>query len=1640
MHVILSARRRSCAGEGAGSAEHGDHRPEDGYLSDGPRVKGHTRSASDGTKPDLNIRYHGKFAKVRKTSNSPKSSPVLRQRHRTKSAVSVPDSNLTQSSRSRSFGSLEVFDDTPSSENNDVKDVDETTAAEQETQSKPAKEERRGTLHRLFTRAKSSFDLFAGKPEKTDKPEKGEKGARNEDVEKSESSEEKATETTENKEPDTETENGPKMARQRAVSEPPRVGNEESPFSLVNFEEAGTKSLDSLPTEFRSEAAVKGKQMTNELAKNEQKEEGIDQPEEQPEPEERRIAKEPEETEKPEDATTVTGEADDDSVFSPPESEQEPARRKDNGLTAKEDGESGPEKEAPPPKDPQSESKEVEKDASIDVPIRDLPDRLKTEVKISQEAKVAPASHQDNSAGIACPENDFASQATQTSSLLNVVLCNASDSKNLSASKTRETTDTKTKDVKDSKKEVLNKGESRKASNNNLHQTVAASQEGTTETEITVAKKNTSNDKTTPKKAKVKQISENKNAKDPVKKDFSEGPGKQEAKKEIERARNSKSEGKRTPEGVVSEEANVQMETDSKKKKSPKPQNAETSSAVSAGEPTMNKEPNKHNKKDPKHDRKKELEKETEKKKQQESELSLPAKRKVSLRKVSASEVFTTSLETIEETIENAVMEGHVSMVTEITKDSSFTIAECNALPVHTLVTVDETINGPTAAENHVLKDVKVVIKPVREHTKQTEKERDAVNESESETQTQKQETTSDAVNADAETCTHVTENTVDEKSLQGLEEPVNGEEIATSQETQTEDRIQSLKGSEEHNQSQGTGNQVENAPVLRPFGFNQKVNSVCNQPGTQHTGSPEQSTKLKIFVFHTQIVLEAMSQLEPVPAPVSSPVSSGPAGTKASGDYQRGSIRQLRITPQDTTWETFTPVVTSGSKDKNTALGHENQTGKENDTEARGNETKEDHNTQEITIVNVIHPDKERETLKSEAKSPGSLPSDAKDEGMVSPTEDFEKAENPRRDAERAEFLEDQEDKAKKGSSQPLSGEYPISSESHKEVSNEDRTVLTVENNVFKAVSEYVGKDVKDFRKRKREKSNTNHVISPGDQAKEGSDESYNAPSEHRPPKELEGLCPTKTVGMISEILEELEPVCHDDENEETALAVGIVQEFSTEALPFVNQKNDQNPTVDKSTKSIVTSLGEGDDKEKNKKKARIAEHESETEENASLCQHTEEISTVADFREDLQMPEPNKFRANSDFSFWESKEKLLGSPLPSLNNEEETNSDSSSSSDDSSIPHPDMEEALEMCKGVRIRKLISFFESGDKPKRRRSLTLPRSGISGDRVRNLSGTGSGLAPRSASTLPRNLKVVSPVSRQTQQVRMSESCWWSSMPNLAPEVKGTIPKSRSERKLKEARQEIKTLQKGKFVSSVLLKLQQMGQQREPREATNHSLQPIRNRTGDYKKALVIGRAKSMSNLASNEDLPTQSQYLSVGNVTSKLSLLSADECQRHVQTSEENLTSGSRVRKIDRAMQSFQRTRALFESGNGGSARKWKSEVFFTDSHESDSSRASGIDSAGDSRCPGWHLKPPRPHHTNTRSSPRLKRVPGLAVPRHLAHRNISDGSSDLDLSDGYVAEAEDSDVSPAQFSKHFPPSLSTEVFSFSSLFSFSFL
>ena len=460
------------------------------------------------------------------------------------------------------------------------------------------------------------------------------------------------------------------------------------------------------------------------------------------------------------------------------------------------------------------------------------------------------------------------------------------------------------------------------------------------------------------------------------------------------------------------------------------------------------------------------------------------------------------------------------------------------------------------------------------------------------------------------------------------------------------------------------------------------------------------------------------------------------------------------------------------------------------------------------------------------------------------------------------------------------------------------------------------------------------------------------------------DGLCPTETTSMLSEILNDLEPTCHNDEDDEET--------------PRVNEGNKINV-------SEVTS------KQKNRilspSKSSCTESEDEDFETTPPDEekdiYKEVISSGEKTSNHQEIDETNHSRVLSTDVPEEFTPKNTTELCRRFSQDENSNAirDSESCSDGGSIPHPDKEEALETCRGVKIRNLISLFESGTTRKSRTS-TLPRSGVN-PRIRDVKARTVSTLPRKTGAVPIRKAAVENVSKPL----LSDNIW-ASMPNLAQRsgtnsVLGTnaCQHSQDTKRAIGAREEIQTLQKKKFVSSVILKFQQLEKQSLGEQWKGCS-QPITSRNGAVKHAQLVGRAKSTSNLTSEEvSRPALHQIkphcVSTGNLLDQQPL------------------SCSHDESIDLKVFEFDDAQDMENP-----LRKCRSEVFFTDSHESDSSRASGIESSRN------------------------------ATRQNLRHgfRKLSLCSDSSDLSDGYLAEAEDSDVSPAHMTNHFPSSFTREV------------
>ncbi len=150
MHVIMAHRRKS--------AKDGEEQEEDhgmGYLSDSPITGLKPRSQS--------VTAFERFSPARSPSRSPTSSPILKPRSRSSASL---DRNLKGLRRlSRSFESIDFVG--VSTDDELTESRDSNGANTEKSSEKPSKSERRGTLSKLFNKAKSSFDLFSTKSERS---------------------------------------------------------------------------------------------------------------------------------------------------------------------------------------------------------------------------------------------------------------------------------------------------------------------------------------------------------------------------------------------------------------------------------------------------------------------------------------------------------------------------------------------------------------------------------------------------------------------------------------------------------------------------------------------------------------------------------------------------------------------------------------------------------------------------------------------------------------------------------------------------------------------------------------------------------------------------------------------------------------------------------------------------------------------------------------------------------------------------------------------------------------------------------------------------------------------------------------------------------------------------------------------------------------------------------------------------------------------------------------------------------------------------------------------------------------------------------------------------------------------------------
>ncbi len=402
------------------------------------------------------------------------------------------------------------------------------------------------------------------------------------------------------------------------------------------------------------------------------------------------------------------------------------------------------------------------------------------------------------------------------------------------------------------------------------------------------------------------------------------------------------------------------------------------------------------------------------------------------------------------------------------------------------------------------------------------------------------------------------------------------------------------------------------------------------------------------------------------------------------------------------------------------------------------------------------------------------------------------------------------------------------------------------------------------------------------------------------------------------------------------------------------------------------------------------------------------------------------------------------------------------SDSDSDSSIPHPDHEDAQEACKSVEIRSLISLFESVAERSARnvakstsrpwddrkpRTQSNPRSMTLGQSISNLNqwspqtsrkniilnSTGNQwksmphLASRERSaTLPPDITLNDEVPEEivirdstgsqckstSQDITLDHKAHQGTTNNIqgsnSTRVSGNLPDHAVQKEVEISGQssqkpvcspdqsdndtntprgnkdrELKSLERGKWVSNRLLIFKEIESQKVTPPTAGASLSPLlrsrhlRDKSGQFRQATVIGRAKSMADLFESKggEMTGMSLYASSGDL--------CEQFPNHM-TSENKMAAKSCDQPlIGSQLDSEHGYTAWPIKADCPSLRKSRSEVFFTDSLESDSSPPSSGEKSFDVFASHQRASE-RWHHSTTTS----------------------------DSSDGYMAEGEDSDAS----------------------------
>ena len=1512
MHVILSHRR---------THSH-DENNSIGYLSDGPLDDNERRPRSKSVmtldrKPNEGPRYHGKFAKV-KMSKSPKSSPVLR--HRTKSTVSAPDSSLLTDKRlSRSFESLVIFDDPSSGENNDIKEVEEIIKP---VQGKPPKGERRGTLQRLFTKAKSSFDLFV----KAEKAEKAERPTNDIIANATQGSQKTGDDE------DDDYDDIPWKPRPRTTSEPLKSG--EMLFSLVAFDDV-TKSLDDLSSDRRNVEETQqpdssiNREMSNSgsvfLSPHNNEESSPQSSETQP---------------------NVTKSQDDINEHSQTAEIMvlnAETHLPDDLETSSDDG-------TIPETQEQADDNyelifEMEMDKTLDemqldiqnTPTQDLTEDTINTVADKQGDEFSTGMFSDlvnNKGSEPARIKDKADIHIVESMALNTLIIGQTNTSDNDRDSSDELIGIKTGDNTSDVAEtsaVINE-----SSPVDEGTAVSKSQSTDSVSKVNVLCKNTDegiqsqvkySDESTPKddvmgttEIQVSQLVTSIQSPDIKNQDenINEAPTTEKGTNTIDDTTvNNAQSGTQISSLLNVELQQLEDRTDTTLlyNVEDRLQNGFRSAGDLGDLTTQTGDVNEVSSEEPtewhcgrgltiEYDK--------------ECQSKLIDKEEI---QVKLCEVQTKEVKSIEE---NSGVD--LATVNENSEDNKVDEFSRKFFPEQIANLHELSVDIPNLNFDTIPDSTQIILKTVdvnQVSVSKTEPIEEMVNVIDSINHSVfALELISDTALGFPECCSAIPRCTCDTVTYHKrsvfitMDEPKQDSQIVLigtsnmDKHPETEDETYA-PGTDAVKHSNDLSNKIKSSLEVEEENKNTKES---NDNENNHQVNTEFTTKWKIYVYHTTMVLET----------ISGPVShTAPDATNRAEEEDKKfatisdaqAIRSINMAENNDIMHAEVFETLNSIPDPR----HRNE-----------EECYQDRDDLPIPVIRIESPTTAESSFSGAESSDRSSQDSSKE---ITHSQNQEDLVTP----------EQHDESRETGTPEDLNLGDKDSVECEENSTAEETSDTEKTDNRFNSHTEPTTKEIEEKR------------IPPGETSVHKTDDIQK-------PRQ-DGLCPTETTNMLSEILNELEPACHNDEDQddEETPKVKVKAENDIKVSEAISKQTNRIPSL--SRFSCTENEDQGFETRQLDEENYISKLDITSGE--TICNQQE-------------IDEGNRFRLPSTDVPEESMTKNDAERCRTLSQNKNISAiqDSESCSDDGSIPHPDKEEALETCRGVKIRNLISLFESGT-ARQSRTSTLPRSGV------NLPISKT----RTVSTLPRKTRDVpirKAVAGKVSKPLQSENIW-ASMPNLAQRsgTNGTDDSQdrQDSKRAMGAREEIQTLQKKKFVSSVILKFQQLEKQSLGEQWRGGS-QPIKNRNGALKHAQLVGRAKSTSNLASEEvSIPalhqTKPHCVSTGNLLHQQPL------------------SYSQDESIDLNVFEFDDAQ-----DTENSLRKCKSEVFFTDSHESDSSRASGMESA--------------------RNASRLNLRHGF--------RKLSLRSDSSDLSDGYLAEAEDSDVSPAHMTNHFPSSFTREV------------